>query len=203
MSRFNLLLSMKMDEHIDRADLQKALETLKKGGTILYPTDTIWGIGGDATNTDTIAEIYKIKGREEGKSMLILLENENQLSSYVQDIPDVAYQLIEYSERPLTIIYDGAKNLPDNLIGPDKTIGIRIVKHPFCQALIQRFRKPIVSTSANISGRPSPSTYQDIADEIKEQVDYVVQFGEYTEDIKQPSIIMRLESTGRFEFLRK
>ncbi len=192
-----------MKDNFDRKDLEAALETLRKGGTIVYPTDTIWGIGGDATNAEVVSRIYQIKKRDDRKSMIILLENENQLQSYVQNVPDIAYDLIEFSERPLTIVFDGAKNLPANLVGEDSTIGIRIVKHPFCKALIQKFRKPIVSTSANLSGNPSPAKFDDIDGEILDQADYTVQFGQDSAEEGRPSVIMRLANDGSFEFLRK
>src|SRR5690606_2628451 len=140
----------------------KALDVLRAGGLILYPTDTYWGIGCDATNPEAVEKVFALKGRALEKSMIMLLENENQLGAYLQDIPDPTYDLIEFSERPLTIVFDGAKNLASNLINPDGSIGIRVVNHPFCSALLQRFRKPIVSTSANLSGQPSPSFFGEI-----------------------------------------
>ena len=184
-------------------DIETALTVLQKGGLILYPTDTIWGIGCDALNTDAINRIYQVKGRAQNKSLIILLENENQLQSYVQEVPEVAYQLIEYSERPLTIIYSGARNLPESLIGEDGSIGIRIVRDKFCRELIRRFRRPIVSTSANRSGQPSPSHFGEVDPEIAEQVDYVVEFGQLSTEKRQASMIMKLDPSGQFEFLRK
>lgn len=188
---------------IDRDDLQQALETLKNGGLILYPTDTIWGIGCDATNPDAVEKIFALKGREKGKSMVVLLHNDYQLAGYVQDVPDVAYELIEVSDRPLTIVFDGAKNLAENVLASDGSIGIRIVNHPFCQQLLQRFKRPLVSTSANLSGEPSAATFDEIDDEIKEGVDYIVKFGQENQEKGRPSVIMKLGSGGKFEFLRK
>ena len=147
-------------------DILEALETLRSGGLILYPTDTVWGIGCDATNPDAIARIYKLKKRSDSKAMLILLDSENLLSRYVDEVPEVAWELIEASDKPMTIIYPGAKNIANNLIADDGSIGIRISKDDFCQKLISRFRKPIVSTSANISNEPAPSIYNEISDEI-------------------------------------
>lgn len=190
-------------KRVEGSDIKAALDTLHQGGTLLYPTDTIWGIGCDATNVSAIEKIYSIKERDRSKSMIILLENENQLASYVKEIPDVAYQLIEYSERPLTIIYTGVKNLPAELIGPDDTIAIRIVNHPFCSALLQRFRRPIVSTSANLSGMPSPKNFSEIDEQLIEKVDYVASYGQDNLENATPSVIMRLEPSGRFEFIRK
>lgn len=186
-----------------KEDLSKTLETLRSGGIILYPTDTIWGVGCDATNPEAVEKVYALKGRAKDKSLIILLENDNRLASYVNEIPDVAYQLIELSEKPLTIIYSKAKNLATNLIAEDGSIGIRIVKHPFCEQLIQRFKKPIVSTSANISGAPSPKNFNDISDEIKDGVDYIVQFGQDDLTPKQASTIMKLDPSGAFSFIRK
>lgn len=186
-----------------KEEVNKAFEVLKSGGIILYPTDTIWGIGCDATNPEAVDKVLKLKGRDENKSLIILLDSENKLPGYVNDIPEVAYDLIEYAENPLTIIFSGAKNLAKNTINKDGSIGIRIVKHDFCQQLIQRFRKPIVSTSANLSGKPSPSTFADISEEIINGVDYVVNFEQNDDSKKKPSTIMKLEPDGRFLFLRR
>ena len=188
---------------VDRDDVNQALETLKNGGLILYPTDTIWGIGCDATNPEAIEKVFALKGRDKSKSMLILLHNDNQLASYVREIPDVAYELIEATDRPMTVIYSGAKNLAENAIAEDGSIGIRVVDHPFCQQLLQRFRKPIISTSANISGEASASNFEEISEKIKNGVDYVVKFGQQDLSKGKPSIIMKLDPSGKFEFIRK
>jgi len=184
-------------------EINKALEVLKTGGIILYPTDTVWGLGCDATNAEAVAKIYALKNRAGNKGMIILLDTENKLQSYVQEVPDIAYDLIEYSEKPLTIIYPGAKNLAINVISEDKTIGIRIPKHDFCQQLIQRFRKPIVSTSANISGEPSPVNFSKIDQKIIDGVDYVVDLEQESNEVKQISTIMKLAIDGQFTFIRK
>lgn len=186
-----------------KEEINKALEVLKNGGLILYPTDTVWGIGCDATNQEAVAKVYTLKQREDSKSMIALLDTDNKLQSYVSDVPDVAYDLIEYSEKPLTIIYSGAKNLATNLVNADGSIGIRIPKHEFCQQLIQRFRKPIVSTSANLSGKLTPGNFSEISSEIIEGVDYVVDFEQMSSEKKQPSTIMKLEPDGKFVFIRK
>lgn len=188
---------------IDKEDVNQALETLKNGGLILYPTDTIWGIGCDATNPAAVEKIFALKERDKSKSMLILLHNENQLASYVREIPDVAYELIEVYDRPITIVYSGAKNLAENAVAEDGSIGIRIVSHPFCQQLLQRFKKPIISTSANISGAPSALTFDQIDELIKEKADYIVRFGQNEDTPGEPSIIIKLDPSGKFEFLRK
>src|SRR5690606_17552806 len=173
------------------------------GGLILYPTDTIWGIGCDATQPAAVERVYQLKGRDQHKSLIVLLDTDSKLPAYVQEVPDVAYQLIEYTERPLTIVYSGAKNLADNLIAADGSIGIRIVQHPFCSPLLQRFRKPIVSTSANLSGQPAPKNFAEIAPEIIDGVDYVVNFGQEDRRENQASMVMKLEPGGKFSFLRK
>lgn len=194
---------MAMRPYIDKEDLNQALETLKSGGLILYPTDTIWGIGCDATNPEAVEKIFALKGRDKGKSMIILLGNDNQLVSYVREVPEVAYELLEASEKPLTIIYSNAKNLAPNTIAEDGSIGIRVVNHPFCEQLLQRFRKPIVSTSANISGEPSARNFSEISEDIIQGVDYVVKFGQQELSNGTASTIMKLDPSGKFEFIRK
>jgi len=186
-----------------KEEINKALEVLKSGGLILYPTDTIWGLGCDATNPDAVDKLLKIKNRPAEKSLIVLLDVDNKLQSYVTEIPDVAYDLIEYAENPLTIIFSGAKNLAQNVINMDGSVGIRIVKHDFCSPLIQRFRKPIVSTSANLSGEPSPKNFDDISQTIIDSVDYVVDFEQENRTAKKPSTIMKLSPGGQFEFIRK
>ncbi|MFA6277493.1 MAG: L-threonylcarbamoyladenylate synthase [Pedobacter sp.] len=186
-----------------REEVNKALEIIKNGGVILYPTDTVWGLGCDATNEEAVAKVNAIKGRAADKSLIVLLENDNKLQSYVTEIPDVAYELIEYAENPLTIVFSGAKNLAKSVINSDGTVGIRIVKHDFCEQLIQRFRKPIVSTSANMSGQPTPKFFDEISDEIKESVDYIVDLEQENRTAKKPSTIIKLGPSGQFEFIRK
>ena len=186
-----------------KEEINTALTILKAGGIILYPTDTVWGLGCDASNPEAVAKIYALKNRADSKSMIILLDTENKLQSYVNEVPDIAYDLIEYTEKPLTIIYSGAKNLAENVISEDKNIGIRIPKHDFCQQLIQRFRKPIVSTSANISGEPTPTNFSKIDQKIISGVDYVVDLEQESSEIKQTSTIMKLEVDGQFTFIRK
>ena len=183
-------------------DIIKSLEVLKSGGTILYPTDTIWGIGCDATNEEAIDKIYGIKKREETKSMIILLDTDAKLMQYVDDVPDVAYDLIELSDKPLTIIFSKAKNLPSNLINNDGSIAIRIVKDEFCQKLISRFRKPIVSTSANISGETSPLIFDKISDLIKQSVDYAVNWRQDDFTKSRPSGIIKLDNSGIVKVIR-
>ncbi|MFD2162569.1 L-threonylcarbamoyladenylate synthase [Paradesertivirga mongoliensis] len=186
-----------------RDEVNKAFDIIQAGGIILYPTDTIWGIGCDATNESAVAKILKLKGRPENKSLIILLDNENRLDSYVSEVPEIAYDLIEYAENPLTIVFSGAKNLAKNVVNADSSVGIRIAKHPFCQQLIQRFRKPIVSTSANLSGENSPATFSEISGAILDGVDYVVDFEQDKNSKSQPSTIMKLEANGQFSFIRR
>jgi L-threonylcarbamoyladenylate synthase len=186
-----------------KEEVNNALEVLKNGGLILYPTDTIWGIGCDATNPKAVEKVFKLKGRPDEKSLIILLDTESKLPGYVSDVPEIAYDLIEFAENPLTIVYSGAKNLAPNAVASDGSIGIRIVRHDFCQQLIQRFRKPIVSTSANISGEPSPLRFQDISPAIFSQVDYVVNWEQDGVNDRKASTIMKLEPGGKFTFIRK
>jgi L-threonylcarbamoyladenylate synthase len=184
-------------------DIKKALEVLKGGGVILYPTDTIWGIGCDATNPEAVSKVYKIKQREDSKSMLVLMENPNLITSYIDEMPEVAWDLIDVAEKPLTIIYPGAKNLAPNLVASDKSIGIRITSEKFTQNLIQRFRKPIVSTSANISGQPAPANFDEISEEVKSQVDYIVNYRQDDITKATSSGIIKLGVGGEIQIIRK
>lgn len=184
-------------------DLKKALEVLKSGGIILYPTDTIWGIGCDATNPDAVKRIYDIKKREDSKSMLVLMENPALLERYVDDVPEVAWDLVEISTTPLTVIYPNAKNLANNLIAEDGSIGIRFTKEKFTTNLLQRFRRPMVSTSANISGEKSPAFFDEISEEVKNAVDYVVEYRQEDTSAAQASSIIKLGSGGKIDIIRK
>jgi len=186
-----------------RDEVAKAFKILQEGGIILYPTDTIWGIGCDATNTEAVQKIYSLKQRDETKSMVILLDTENKLESYVSEVNPLAYDLIEYAENPLTLVMPGAKNISPALIAADGSIAIRVTSNQFCQQLIQRLRKPLVSTSANISGKPSPQYFSQIDQEIIDGVDYVVDIDQHSKEIKNPSTIMKLAPDGRFEFIRR
>ncbi|MEI7524115.1 MAG: L-threonylcarbamoyladenylate synthase [Mariniphaga sp.] len=184
-------------------DIVKAVEVLRSGGIILYPTDTIWGIGCDATNPEAVSRIYEIKQRVDAKSMLILMENPNLLNSYISEVPEIAWDLIEVADTPLTIIYPGAKNLATNLFAADGSIGIRITSEPFTQQLIQRFRKPVVSTSANISGQKSPQNFSEISGEILRLMDYVVEYRQDDQSRSNPSGIIKLGVGGQIEVIRK
>jgi L-threonylcarbamoyladenylate synthase len=184
-------------------DIKKALDVLKNGGIILYPTDTIWGLGCDATNEKAVEKIYKIKKREDSKSMLVLMENPALLDRYVDNVPEIAWDLVEVATTPLTVIYPSAKNLAKNLIAEDGSIGIRFTKEAFTTQLLQRFRKPLVSTSANFSGEKSPSFFDEISEEIKNQVDYIVEFRQNDTTPAQPSSIIKLGAGGRIDIIRK
>lgn len=184
-------------------DIKKALEVLKNGGIILYPTDTIWGIGCDATNENAVQRIYQIKKRADSKSMLVLMENPALLDRYVDEVPEIAWDLIDVSTTPLTVIYPGAKNLAKNLVADDGSIGIRFTKEAFTTQLLKRFRRPLVSTSANISGEKSPAVFAEISDEIKNQVDYIVEYRQNDNTPAQPSSIIKLGTGGQIEIIRK
>jgi len=184
-------------------DLNVAVQVLKKGGVILYPTDTIWGIGCDATNPEAVSRIYAIKQRSDSRSMLVLLDDAAGLERYLREVPEVAWDLIELSDEPLTIIYPGAKNLAKNLIAPDGTIGIRIVRDDFCKNLIRQFRKPIVSTSANVSGKSWPANFNTIDPGILRQVDYTVKWRQEDRAKGKPSAIIRLGINGEIKIIRK
>lgn len=184
-------------------DIKKALEILKNGGIILYPTDTIWGIGCDATNEKAVEKIYKIKNRTDSKSMLVLMENPALLDRYIEEVPEVAWDLVEIATTPLTVIYPGAKNLAKNLLAEDGSIGIRFTKEAFTTQLLQRFRRPLVSTSANISGEKSPAFFDEISEDIKTQVDYIVEYRQDDITPKQASSIIKLGVGGQIEIIRK
>jgi len=183
-------------------EIEKALEVLRQGGTILYPTDTIWGIGCDATNRDAVQKIYKIKERDDRKSMLVLIDNVSRLTYYISEVPEIAYELIDVSDKPLTIIYPEARHLPENLLAEDGSLGIRITSDPFCKKLIGRCGKPIVSTSANLSGQPAPSNFSLIPEEIVKGVDHVVNWRREETAAAVPSSIIKLDNRGHIQILR-
>lgn len=184
-------------------EVQRALEVLRAGGTILYPTDTIWGIGCDATNSRAVEKVYKIKQRVESKSLIVLLDEMEKLHQYVEKVPDITFDLLHSIDTPLTIIYSNAKNLAKNVMAADRTIAIRIVREPFCKELIKSFNKPIVSTSANISNDPTALTFNKISREIHEKVDYVVNLYQDKLNQTKPSTIIRLFDSGEYEIIRK
>ena len=191
-----------MDEMM-KEDIKKACEVLQKGGVILYPTDTIWGIGCDATNVEAVKRVYEIKKRADSKAMLVLVDNAVKVDFYVDKAPEVAFDLIELTTKPLTIIYDGAKNLAPNLIAEDGSVGIRVTSEEFSNQLCFRFRKAIVSTSANVSGEPSPATFAEISDEIKQSVDYIVQSRRNEKPVSKPSSVIKLGRGGEVKIIRE
>ncbi len=182
--------------------IQETVKYLKEGKTILYPTDTIWGVGCDATNSRAVQKVYKLKQRDETKSLIILLDHIDKLPLYLKEVPQVAYDLINNIENPLTIIYQNAKGLAKNVIAKDKSIAIRIVKNDFCRELIKAFGKPIVSTSANLSDEPTPLFFNQISAEIKNSVDYVVDIDQHLINKVKPSTIIKLKVDGEFEIIR-
>lgn len=184
-------------------EINKAIDVLKKGGVILYPTDTIWGIGCDATNPAAVEKIYKIKQRAESKAMLVLINDSSELDKYVETVPDIAYELIDVAVKPLTIIYDEAIGFASNLIASDGSIGIRVTKEEFSHQLCKRFRKPIVSTSANVSGKKSPATFREIDNAILESVDYVVNYRQEDDCALKSSEIIKLSKSGTIKIIRK
>ena len=186
-----------------REDIKEAVRVMRAGGIILYPTDTIWGLGCDATNEEAVKKIYALKQRPDSKSMLVLTDHEAKLERIVDEVPEVAYNLIEVSEKPLTIIYSGAKNLASNLIAQDGSVGIRITKEAFSKALCEAFRMPIVSTSANISGQPSAHNFAEISEEIKQGVDYIVKYRQDDSSNAAPSSIIKLEKGGVVTIIRE
>lgn len=187
----------------DRDDLQKALQVLREGGIIVYPTDTVWGIGCDATNETAVRKIYQLKQREDSKSMLVLLDNAAKLDYYV-DVPETAEILLSVeSEKPMTLIYPNARHLANNLIAEDSSIGIRVTNEPFSQALCAQLKRPLVSTSANISGQPTAHFFHEIAQEIINGADYVCRFRREDETPFEPSTIIKVNADGTFQIIRQ
>lgn len=183
-------------------DIAKCIETLRAGGIIIYPTDTVWGIGCDAANEQAVEKIYQIKQRHDNQKMLVLLDNVNRLDAYVDTVPEIAYSLIELSEKPVTVIYTGAKNIAPNLLDSDGSIGIRITNERFTQRLIQQFRRPIVSTSCNIHGQAHAAFFDEINPAIIAAADYVVQYRRDDRTPAQPSSIIKLWPDGQIKIIR-
>ena len=182
-------------------EINKALEVLRDGGLILYPTDTVWGIGCDANNAEAVKKVYELKQREDSKALICLVADDRMLKKYVKKVPEVAYNILDVTEDPITIIYDDAQNLAENLIAEDKTIAIRIPNDDFCFQLLRRFNGAIVSTSANISGQPTPKSYKEISEEVLKGVDYVVNL--HREKIStKPSSIIKLGNDGTVKVIR-
>ncbi|MBR6367244.1 MAG: threonylcarbamoyl-AMP synthase [Bacteroidaceae bacterium] len=184
-------------------EIKKAVEVMRNGGVILYPTDTIWGIGCDATNEEAVKKVYEIKKRADSKALICLVDSEAKIDFYVKDVPPVAWDLIELSTKPLTVIYDGARNLAPSLLAEDGSVGIRVTNEEFSKQLCFRFRKAVVSTSANISGEPSPKSFADISDEIKNAVDYIVGVRQNEKGGVKPSSIIKLGAGGVVQVIRE
>lgn len=189
-------------ERYDAADLARAVETLRSGGIVLYPTDTVWGIGCDATNPEAVRRIYELKQRSDAKSMLVLVGSEGELQRTVENIPDAAWMLIEAAVNPLTIIYDHPVGLAPELLADDGSVGVRITSELFSRTLCQRLRRPIVSTSANISGRKTPATFAEISPEIIDGVDYVVSYRRDDTRRARPSNIIKVSDSDIVKVIR-
>ena len=202
----------------DKSDLEEAVRVLRAGGVIVYPTDTVWGIGCDATNEEAVRRVYALKRRADSKSMLVLLDAPGKLQGYVEEVPEMAWELLECTSplqlplqgvrentesiRPLTIIYPRGKNLARNLLAEDGSVGIRITREPFSKALCERLRRPIVSTSANISGEPAAKTFHQISEAVLEQADYVCLYRRDDEEEKAPSSIIKVGLHNEIEIIR-
>lgn len=183
-------------------DIKRCIDVMSAGGLILYPTDTIWGIGCDATNPEAVAKVYALKRRADNKALLVLIDSPEHLDHYVVDVPEMARELIDVAVKPLTIIYEGAFNLAPNLLGDNDTVGIRIPHERFSQQLCARFGKPIVSTSANLSGEPTAACFAQISQEIRQGVDYVVRYRQADTTPHASSNIIMLNSDGVFKIIR-
>ena len=184
-------------------DIRKAVEVLRKGGVILYPTDTVWGIGCDATNSEAVKRVYDIKQRDDSKALICLVDSDARLQRYIRKVPDVAWQLLDCCDKPTTVILDGAVNLAENLIAEDGSVGIRITQEPFSKELCFRFQKALVSTSANISGEPAAQNYPNIDPKIIEAVDYVCWSRRQEHKPHKPSSIIKLTEDGQVTIIRK
>lgn len=192
-----------MSKELFSEDIRKAVEVMQRGGIILYPTDTIWGIGCDATNESAVQKIYALKKRSDSKSMLVLVDSDVKLQGLVSEVPEIAYDLIDLAIRPITIIYSGARNVAPSLITDEGTLGIRVTKEEFSQELCKRMRVPVVSTSANISGEPSAAFFSQISPEILAGVDYVVEYRRDDNSPSEPSQIISLGSGGEVKVIRE
>ena len=184
-------------------DIRTAVQTLRQGGLILYPTDTIWGIGCDAANEEAVRRIFQLKQREDRKAMICLVDSANRMQRYLHQVPDVAWDIIDYADKPITLILDGAINLAPSLIAEDGSIGLRVTKENISHELCYRYERAIVSTSANISGEPSPACFDEITDEIKRGVDYIMRSRQNDLSKSKPSQIIKLSLDGRIQIIRK
>ena len=184
-------------------DIRTAVQTMRQGGIILYPTDTIWGIGCDAANEEAVRRIFQLKRREDSKAMICLVDSADRMQRYLRQVPDVAWDLVEYADKPLTLILDGAVNLAPSLIAEDGSIGLRVTKENISHELCYRFERAVVSTSANISGEPSPACFDEITDEIKQGVDYIMRSRQNDLSKSKPSKIIKLGLDGSVQIIRK
>lgn len=184
-------------------DIKKAVEVMKNGGVILYPTDTVWGIGCDATNAEAVAKVYKIKQRDDSKALICLVDSDARFQRYVRNAPEVAWNVMELATKPTTVIFDEAVNLAPNLIAEDGSIAMRITNEEFSKELCYRFQKPIVSTSANISGQPAAQNYCDISEELLNAVDYVCFSRRQEHKPHTPSSIIKIKNNGEIDIIRK
>jgi len=184
------------------SEIEKAIQTLKQGGLILYPTDTVWGIGCDATNANAVRKVYNLKQREDNKALICLVNNYSMLERHVDNVPKMAYTILDIADKPTTVIYDAPAGIAENLVAKDNTLAIRIVDHKFCEKLIKYFGRPIVSTSANISGQPTPNSFKEISEAILKGVDYVVNLQNENKNAK-PSTIIKLSNNGGVKIIRE
>lgn len=191
-----------MEETSFQPDLQPTVDTLRRGGVILYPTDTVWGIGCDATNSDAVRRIFDIKHRTDSKALIVLVDSVAMLERYVDEVPEVAYQLIEAAVRPITIVYDHGINLAPELLAADSSVGIRVTSNPFCRELCRRLRRPIVSTSANISGAPAARFFSEIDPAIVAAADFIPQYRRDDTTALPPSSVIKIAADGQFRILR-
>lgn len=185
-----------------KEDIRRAVEVMNKGGIILYPTDTIWGLGCDATNADAVRRIYEIKQRTDAKALISLVDSETKVQFYVKEVPEVAWDVMELSERPITVVFDGGRNLAPNLLAEDGSVAIRITKEAFSKELCMRMKRAVVSTSANISGQPAPRCFTEISEEIKGAVDYICTSRQDEPPTQTASSIIKLGAGGEVTIIR-
>lgn len=186
----------------DKQDMDDAVRVLKSGGVILYPTDTVWGLGCDATNAEAVERIFRIKEREDSKALIVLADSDAMISRYVADVPEVAWDVIELSTKPTTIIFDKGRNLAPNLLGQDGSVAMRLSREVFSAQLCFHLRRPVVSTSANLSGKPAPKAFKDIDPEIRSRVDYIVKYRQQDNTPTAPSSIIKLGLGGEVKIIR-
>lgn len=195
-------MSVEMEKYDFNEDIRQAVDTLRRGGVILYPTDTVWGIGCDATNADAVARIYALKHRDDHKAMIALVDSVDMLWRHVECLPDVAEELIEAAVDPLTVVYDHGRGLAQNLTGPDGSIGIRVTRERYSAELCRRLRRPVVSTSANIAGHPTPACFAQIDSHVISAVDYVAGYRREDNEPHKPSSVIKLGDDGTVKILR-